>query len=75
MLAITGIVDTRVVFEWIAHVASGVALWASVRADRIAQDELTILTLRLRQPVRFAVTYPLRALARLARRTTSSRPI
>lgn len=65
MAAIAGLIDTRF-FEWLTHAAAGVAMWASVKAQK-ADDPLADLTERLRHPVRWAVKHPVQALLRLAK--------
>jgi hypothetical protein len=58
--------DASSVYEVIFTMSNGVALWASARRAHAHADPVADLTRRVRQPVRWTLTHPVRALWRAA---------
>jgi len=54
-------------WAWLAQIASGVAVYASQRANMTPKEELQALVLREQHPVRWAMRHPLRAVERFFR--------
>lgn len=56
---IAGVFEARGFYDVLAACASTIAIWASARAHR---DPVAELTLRVRHPLRYALTHPVRYL-------------
>jgi hypothetical protein len=65
-MMVTGVFDAKL-FELLAQSFGALALWASAHAMR-SRDDVADLTLRLRAPVKWTLTHPVRALGRTLRR-------
>lgn len=61
---VTGVIDAKL-FAWLAQFATGIALWAALKAQTALQDDpLEDLTERLRHPIRWRLSHPIRAMRR-----------